>query len=205
MPEVLDALTHRRARRAFDPRPVPADVQEALWKALQVAPSHGNSQSVRVLVAQGSDVRERLIAALSKGNQNWAPAAPLLFALTAVPSHDLTIEGADGSVRELWAFHAGIAAGNILAQATAMGLTAHPMAAFDEAAVRAAFEAPPEVRVLAIFAVGYPGEVESLPEDLQRRETSGQERLGLERLVGIDRWDPEMGVSWQELRRQARG
>jgi hypothetical protein len=92
-----------------------------------------------------------------------------------------------------------------MAQATSMGLVAHPMASFSEPAARAAFEAPDDVRVLAIFAAGYPGEVESLPEDLQRRETSTQDRLSIERLVGIDRWDDEMGVSARDLRKQTRG
>lgn len=205
MAEMLKALTERRARRAFDSRPVPVEMQEALWAAVQVAPSHGNAQPVRILVAESVATRERLLGALGKGNMNWAPAAPLLFALAAIPSHDATFEGSDGQTRELWPFHAGIAAGNLMAQATSMGLVAHPMASFDETAARQAFEAPDEVRVLAVFATGYPGEVSSLPEDLQRREKSAQDRLGIERLVGVDRWHDEMSVSAHEARRQGRG
>jgi len=205
MVEVLDALTQRRARRAFDVRPVEPEVQAALWRAVQISPSHGNAQPVRVVVAESAEARERLLGALGQGNTSWAPAAPLLFALAAIPSHDSTFESEDGQVRELWAFHAGIAAGNLMAQATSMGLIAHPMASFDEGAARKAFEAPDDVRVLAIFAVGYPGEVSSLPEDLQRRETSTQDRLGIERLVGIDRWNDEMSVSARDVRRQVPG
>lgn len=205
MATVLEALTKRRARRAFAPTPIPADVQEALWRAAQIAPSHGNAQSARILVAASADARQRLLAALGQGNLSWAPAAPLLFALASVPAHDMTIEAGDGSTRELWPFHAGIVAGNLMAQATSMGLVAHPMASFSEPAARAAFEAPDDVRILAIFAVGYPGEVESLPEDLQRRETSTQDRLGIERLVGVNRWNDEMGMSARDLRKQTRG
>lgn len=204
MAEVLDVLVQRRARRAFDARPVENDVQETLWRALQVAPSHMNAQPTRVLVARSADVREKLLAALSAGNQSWAPAAPLLFALVSLPEHDAVIEGSDGRVRELWGFHAGLAAGNLLAQATALGLIAHPIATFDEAAARAVFDAPAEARILVIFAVGYPGAVESLPEDLQRRESSRQHRLELDHLVGVDRWDAKMGVSYRSLREQTR-
>ena len=200
MPELLAVLRDRRARRAFDSRPVLEDVQDALWQAVAVAPSHANAQPTRVLVADSPHVRQQLIEALSDGNRQWAPAAPLLFALLANPSHDSAPRNRDGSQRELWAFHAGIAAGNLMAQATACGLVAHPMAGFDEEAVRAAFGVPDDLRVITIFAAGYPGTTESLPADLQRRETDPQERLPLTHLVGHDAWNAEMGVSARGLR-----
>ena len=186
MPELIEALSGRRARRAFDPREVPAEVQESLWQAVSVAPSHGNVQSGRLLVAKSDAVRTDVVAAISEGNRNWAPAAPLLVALGSMPDHEHA--DAYGRERALWSFHAGIAAGNLMAQATALGLIAHPMAGFDEGGVRDAFGAPDELRVLVVFAIGYPGSVESLPEDLQGRETREQRRQPLERLVAVDRW-----------------
>ena len=186
MAELIEALAGRRARRAFDPRAVPAETQELLWRAVSVAPSHGNVQSTRLLVAESEAVRTSLLAALSEGNRNWAPAAPLLVALGSMPDH----EHADsyGEERALWSFHAGIAAGNLMTQATALGLIAHPMAGFDEAGVRDAFGAPEELRILVVFAIGFPGPAESLPEDLQKREQREQRRQPLDRLVATDRW-----------------
>jgi nitroreductase len=200
--ELIEPLAKRRATRAFDVRPVPMDMQELLWRAVSIAPSHGNSQPVRLLVAVSPTVRERLVAALSEGNRQWAPAAPLLFALLANPAHDGMQRNSDGSERELWAFHAGIAAGNLMTEATALGLVAHPMAGFDEPAVREAFGAPPEVRVLAVFAAGYPGAAESLPEDLRPRESTPQERLPIANLVGFDAWHAGMGPSARDLRKR---
>lgn len=204
MAELLEALTQRRARRSFAPDAVPADIQQALWQAVQVAPSHANAQPTRILVANSETTHQQLVQALSAGNRSWAPAAPLLFALAALPAHDTMFESTEREQRALWAFHAGIAAGNLMAQATAMGLIAHPMASFDEAAVRGVFEAPGDLRVLAVFAVGYPGTLESLPDDLQRKEQSPQERLPLERLVAGDHWEERMGVSAHELRKERR-
>jgi nitroreductase len=200
MPEILPALAGRRARRSFDPRPVPAEVEATLWEAVRIAPSHGNSQATRVLVARSADTRARLEAALSEGNRNWAPAAPLLAVVASLPGQDHTQEDSDGTVRELWAFHAGIATGNLLAQATALGLIAHPMAGFDAPAVRAAFGAPGELRVLAVVAIGYPGPVEALPADLQRREQGPQRRLPIATVVADDRWTDENALSWAEYR-----
>lgn len=205
MPELLEALSQRRARRAFDLRPVPAELQELLWRAVSVAPSHGNSQPTRILLAESDAARTALVAALSEGNRQWAPAAPLLFAIGVMSTHDAVQTGSDGSTRELWAFHAGIATANLLAQATALGLTAHPMAGFDEPAVRAAFGAPPELHLLAVVAAGYPGEAAALPDDLAARENRPQERLPLTHVVAHDRWDPDMALSPRDLRQREQG
>ena len=191
MAKLIEALAERRARRAFDPREVPAEAQELLWRAVSVAPSHGNTQSVRLLVAQSAETRAKLAAALSEGNRGWAPAAPLLAGLAALPAHEQP--GAGGEDRALWSFHAGVAAGNLMAQATALGLIAHPMAGFDEEAVRDAFAAPPDLRVVIVFAIGYAGDPASLPADLQRREARDQRRQPLDRLVAIDRWEARNG------------
>lgn len=188
---LLPALSKRRAYRAFDARPVPAGAQHRLWLAVQVAPSHGNVQSTRVLVAHRRDVHEAVIAALSEGNKQWAPAAPLFAAIASLPAHERARNYGDD--RALWALHAGIALGNLMAQATHEGLVAHPMANFDEAAIRRAFGAPPELRVLAVVAIGYPGDPSTLPEDLQARETAPRKRQPLSSLVVFDRWERHHG------------
>lgn len=202
MPEVLPALAQRRAQRAFDPRPVPQEVQDTLWRSVSLAPSHGNTQPTRIVVAVSPEARQRLIAALSDGNRSWAPAAPLLFALLVNPEHSPAQPNSDGSLREFWAFNAGIAAGNLLAQATALGLVAHPMAGFDEPAARDALGIPANIRVSVIFAVGYPGSLQSLPEDLRAKETAPQERIPLANLVAMDRWSDSLAPSARDLRKR---
>ncbi len=199
MAELIEALAGRRARRSFTTDPVPPEIKEVLWRAINVAPSHGNTQPARVLVAESPGVREKLVAALSEGNRSWAPAAPLLFALVA------NFEGADTPIeRELIAFNSGIAVGSLLVQATSMGLTCHPMASFDEAAARLALGVPENVRVLVIVAVGYPGPIEALPPDLQEKELAPQYRIPLENLVGLDRWGDAQALSARELRKRQR-
>lgn len=204
MPDIIDALGQRRARRAFDLRAVPDDVQRALWRAVSVAPSQGNTQPTRVLVARSPATRAGVVASLSEGNRGWAPAAPLLAAIASLPSHDFTVKNSDGSERELWAFNSGIAVGNLMAQATAMGLVAHPMGGFDEVGIRRAFGAPGDLRVLVVVAIGYPGAAESLPSDLQVKEVAAQDRLPIEYLVVEDRWTEEHGISARELKKRGK-
>lgn len=196
---LLPALAKRRASRAFSGQPVPPEAQELLWQAVSVAPSRGNSQPTRLLVARSDAVRKALEGALSKNNRTWASAAPLFVAIAVNPSHDGVETNSDGSEREMWGYHAGIATGNLMAQATALGLIAHPMSKFDEVAARAAFAAPPQIRLMTIVAVGYPGSPESLPPDLQEREKMPQDRLPLVNLVADDRWGPEHGISARDL------
>jgi nitroreductase len=200
MPDVLEALSARRARRAISASPIPADVLGALWAAASLAPSHGNVQSTRLLVAATEPMRAAVFEALSQGNRNWAGNAAMLVAIAALPSHDTVQANSDGTTRDYWAYHAGIVTGNLLAQATALGLIAHPMAGFDEPAVRAAFDAPDELRVLAVVALGYPGPIGALSEDLQQREEAPQRRLPIATLVAIDRWEGGNGLSWREFR-----
>lgn len=204
MPEILTALADRRARRAFDPRPIEPEIEALLWRAASVAPSHGNSQPTRLLVARSAATRDGLVAALSPGNRSWAPFAPLIVGVASIPAHTSPHINSDGSERDLSGMQAGIALGNIMAQATALGLIAHPMAGFDEVAARRAFAAPEEVRILVLLAIGYPGAVDSLPEDLQKRELAPQDRIPLSNLVVEDRWTDEHGASARELRARAK-
>ena len=195
MPEVLPALANRRARRAFDPRAVPVEIQRTLWEAVSLAPSHGNGQPVRLVAAEGPVARAALFKALSEGNRQWAGAAPLLVAVLANPQHDFEAPNRDGTTRALWPLHTGIAVGNLLAQATELELVAHPMAGFDEAAVREALGIPQNVRVATVVAIGYPGNLADLVPDLRAREDAPRKRLPIENLVSIDRWDERQAVS----------
>ncbi len=165
-----------------------------------MAPSHGNNQTTRLVAAVSTEAHAALFGALSSGNRQWAGAAPVLVAVCAIPGQDLVQENSDGTTRELWAFHGGLAVGNLLAQATAMGLIAHPVAGFDEPAARDALGIPVDVRVLAIVAIGYPGTVESLVPDLQKRETAPQRRLPIDYVAAEDQWRDEQSVSMREYR-----
>ena len=174
---------------------------ETLAEAFRLAPSQGNNQPARLLFAIDQGVHEAVFAGLTRGNKNWAGAAPVLAAVAAVPAHDppLTLPG--DVERSYWQFDTGLAAANLMVQATALGLIAHPMAGFDEPEVRAAFAAPEHLRILAVVAIGYPGDVSALPEDLQAREAAPQRRLPAANVVAIDRWSEANDLSFAEFRK----
>ncbi|MCC6387191.1 MAG: nitroreductase family protein [Dehalococcoidia bacterium] len=200
MADVIPEIANRRARRAFANRPVPGELLDALWEAAGLAPSHGNTQPARILVARDPVVRERLFAACSPGNRNWAGAAPVLAAVCSDSDQETPQTNSDGTTRDLGAFCAGIVLGNVLAQATGSGLIVHPMAGFDEPAVRAAFEAPANVRVHVVIAIGFEGDPMQLPEDLRAKETAPQVRLPADIFVAEDRWTARNATTWRQYR-----
>jgi nitroreductase len=62
------------------------------------------------------------------------------------------------------------------------------MAGWDEEPMRAALDIPDPYRVVVVVAVGYPGRLEDLAEDLQARETAERARKPLAEIVHFNRW-----------------
>lgn len=124
----------------------------ALLEAARWAPSAGNEQPWRfVAVPRGHPRRAGLEAALRPGNA-WAKRASVLLVSLAKTTREKKDGGAEPNA---WAEHdTGIATGLLLVQATHLGLAAHPMAGWDADALCAALDVPPELRPMAVIAVG---------------------------------------------------
>lgn len=178
-------MEQRRSLRALDPnRPVPQEVLERLLEAARWAPSSGNMQPWRFVVVREPEALTRAQQALRRGNQAWATKAPVLLIVCGDPDDDSIADG-----KPYYLFDCGLAAENLLLQGIAEGLVMHPMLGWYEEPMRAALEIPANVRVAVVIAVGYPGRLEDMPEDLQRRETAPRVRKPLSELVHYDRWE----------------
>jgi nitroreductase len=181
-PRIADLIARRTSSRSFASTPLPADMVESLLEAARWAPSYGNRQPSRWVVVRDPVVLARVHAALTRGNA-YATAAPLLIALCGDPN-----EGQQRDGREYYLLDAGLALENLLLQAVALGLHAHPMGGFDEAIARAALRIPAHVRVLALVAVGYPGNLDNLDARTLERELRPRTRKPLEEIRSYDRW-----------------
>ncbi len=73
-------------------------------------------------------------------------------------------------------FDTGAAWQNIGLQAASMGLVAHGMGGFDYDRAKEALHVPEGYTVEAMFALGRPGKVEDLPEQLQANEAASSNR-----------------------------
>jgi nitroreductase len=85
-------------------------------------------------------------------------------------------------------------------QATALGLAVHQMGGFDPEKLMQLYPIPEGFTPVIIFAVGYPGQSEKLPEDLQKREQAPRSRKPLESFVFTDQWGkPSPHIQSQSL------
>ncbi len=184
MQKILNAISSRRARRAFDPdKPVPEDVLERVLGAAHLAPSCSNSQSWRFLVLRDGDALEAGRGSLAGGNY-WAKRAPVLIAICTNPEDDCQLS--DG--RDYALFDTGMATALLMIQATEEGLYAHPMAGFSPGKVREAFGITPPTIVVTMLALGYPGATEGLSEKHLEQEKAERDRKPPASVVFKNSW-----------------
>jgi nitroreductase len=164
-------FVERWSRRAISPRPLTADTVRTLFEAARWAPSASNSQPWLFVFGDDATTLANLRPVLNDKNQRWATTAPLLiFAFARQLS-------ASGKPLPTAQFDTGSAWMSLALQAHALGLVTHAMAGFHHDKVYEATGVPADEYVaLAAIAVGYPGEVLLLPEDLRARETPSQRK-----------------------------
>jgi nitroreductase len=174
---IFDLLARRWSTRAFSGRSVDRETLVSLFEAARWAPSSGNGQPWSYLVATNDNVaeHERMASVLTPGNV-WARKAPVLALSVA------TVHRADKPVRT--AHHdLGLANENLVIQAVSMGLAVHMMAGFHIDMAREAFEIPTNHDPLAMLAIGYPGDPESLPEELRAKDLASRQRRPIREFV----------------------
>lgn len=183
---VDETIRRRWSPRAFAERDVPDDELRALLEAARWAPSSFNEQPWRFLVARRDrpEELERMHACLTQGNRQWARKAPVL--MLTIAKLDFQRNGEENR----HAFHdVGLAMGNLVNQATAMGLYVHQMAGIDPERARAMYGVPDGFEVVAGVAIGYLGSPDRLDDPRRReREMGERSRKPLEDLVFEGSW-----------------
>jgi nitroreductase len=177
----IDPLLARRwSPRAFASRRVEDEQLDALLEAARWAPSCFNAQPWRFAVARADDdpaAHARLAALLFPKNLRWAAHAPLLIVTAARRVFD------DGKPNQHAWHDVGLAVGNLLAQATSMGLVVHQLAGFDREQARIELGLPDDCDPVTMLAIGFPGEPSQLDDDLRERELAPRTRIALTDLI----------------------
>lgn len=156
---VLSAIMHRWSPRSFSDRDVSADLLKKVFEGARWAASSFNEQPWRFLVGHRNSLTyKKIFSALVPFNQAWATSAPVLIlgaAKTKFSHND--------APNRVALFDLGAASSYLTLQASALGLSTHQMAGFDEAIARQAFEIPDTYLLGSVIALGYQGEPEALP------------------------------------------
>ena len=168
-------LAERWSPRGFDQgHHLGDDHVAALLEAARWAPSAGNSQPWRFLVARrGEDAHGALFAALNPGNQAWAGGASALVLVAARTAAE------DGTPQPWALYDTGQAVASLVTQAQAHGLAVHQIGGFDSDAVRAGFGLGQALAPVVVLAVGRADPDAELLGHLAAREAAPRSRRPL--------------------------
>jgi glutaredoxin-dependent peroxiredoxin len=170
--EVREAIQKRRATRRFDTRPIEEDKVMLLIEAMRLSPSCNNNQPWMVVVAKDRESLEKIKVALTKGNA-YVKNAPLIFAVCGKVEDDCHLNDR----RDYFLFGCGLAVGELMLQATELGLIAHPIAGYDPLMVKKNLNIPDDYVLITLVNIGYPGtDASMLSEKQLEAETKRPER-----------------------------
>ena len=182
---IHDLLAERWSPYGFEDRSVAEADLRSLFEAARWAASSYNEQPWSFFVATRENPTEftRLLSCLVEANQAWAKAAPVL-ALGVV-----SLRFARNNKDNRAAVHdLGLAAGNLLVEATARGLCVHQMIGILPDKAREVYQIPGHSEAWTAMAIGYKGDPAKLPDALKERDLAPRQRKPLSQFVFTGRW-----------------
>ncbi len=189
---ILPILAERWSPYGFEKRPVSEADLCSLFEAARCAASSYNEQPWSYLVATRENPAEfgRLLSCLVEGNQAWAKEAPVL--VLGIVSLRFARNNQDNraAVHDL-----GLAAGNLLAEATTRGLSVHQMIGILPDKARELYQIPEHFEAWTAMAIGYKADPTKLPDVLRERDTALRQRKPLNKFVFTGRWGQPMPLA----------
>ena len=182
---ILPALAERWSPYGFEDRPVAEADLLSLFEAARWAASSYNEQPWNYLVATKENPKEfaRLLSCLLEANQAWAKAAPVLVLGVVSLRFVKNNKENRAAVHDL-----GLAAGNLLVEATTRGLSVHQMIGILPDKAREVFQIPEHFEAWTALAIGYKSDPTTLPDALKERDLSPRQRKPLNEFVFTGQW-----------------
>lgn len=169
---VMDVIKNRRSRRAYSDRLVESDKIHSLFEAARWAPSSLNEQPwYYVYATRDQELWQKIFESLSESNKVWAQNAPLLICSLARRNF-IRFNTPNPSAR----YDLGAANAFLSLQAAHLGLNVHQIAGFDANVVVRNLGVPERYEPVIVMAIGYPGDIQALPDKLKEREVAPRER-----------------------------
>ena len=187
---IHEMMKRRWSPRAFEPRPMPRADILTLLEAARWAASSFNQQPWHFLVATRDDADRfaQLLDCLVPGNQVWARNASLLILTVTKRTFDHNDSPNSCCVHDI-----GLAACQLVLQATELGYATHQMAGIEPDKIREVYGVPEGYDPVTGIAVGYAGDPDSLPDDLREMELEARTRRPFNAFVFADRWGQSAG------------
>ena len=182
---ILKLLADRWSPYGFEDRPVPEADLRSLFEAARWAASSYHEQPWNYVVATREDSVEfgRLLACLVEANQAWAKTAPVLVLGVVSLQFAKNKQDNRAAVHDL-----GLAAGNLLVEATARGLFVHQMIGILPDKARELYKIPEHFEAWTALAIGYKADPAKLPDALKERDLAPRQRKPLSEFVFTGQW-----------------
>lgn len=170
---VLEVIQQRRSRRAYADRMVEPEKIRSLFEAARWAPSSLNEQPWFYIYATRDQeaLWNKIFETLKEGNKVWAMHAPLLI-LSLTRKKFIRFDAPNPAAR----YDLGAANAFLSLQAAHLGLNVHQIAGFDPQTAVRNLSVPDRYEPVIVMAIGYPGDADTLPENLKAREVAPRER-----------------------------
>ncbi|MBH04125.1 MAG: nitroreductase [Xanthomonadales bacterium] len=169
-----DRLATRWSPYVFSEQPVPRDTLRSVFEAARWSASSFNEQPWRFLVSRKNrdDTHDRIVNCLAEGNQVWAKHAPVL--LIGIYRHRFAESGKENKAAP---HDLGLAAGQMVFEASRHDLFVHMMIGLDPAAARRTFGIPNDAEAYTAMAIGYRDAADNADASLREREAKPCQRL----------------------------
>jgi nitroreductase len=169
---ILQVLAERWSPYGFEDRSVSEADLRSLFEAARWAASSYNEQPWNYL-----------LSCLVEANQAWAKAAPVLVLGIVRLQFAKNNQDNRAAVHDL-----GLAAGNLVAEATARGLSVHQMIGILPDKAREIYQIPEHFEAWTAMAIGYKADPAKLPDALKERDLAPRQRKPLSEFVFTGHW-----------------
>src|SRR5208283_5160670 len=189
---ILQVLAERWSPYGFEDRPVSEADLRSVFEAARWAASSYNEQPWNYLLASRENPQEfgRLLSCLVEANQAWAKAAPVLVLGVVNLRFAKNNKDNRAAVHDL-----GLAAGNLVAEAAARGLSVHQMIGILPDKVREIYQIPEHFEAWTAMAIGYKADPATLPEALKERDLTLRQRKPLGKFVFTGKWGQSLPLA----------
>ena len=168
--DVMTAIRTRRSIRTYADRPVEEEKLRLVLEAGRLAPSAGNRQKWRFVVARDPATRKKL--AVAADNQGFVGEAPAVIAACALETERVMSCGVKAYPVDL-----AIAVDHMTLKATEEGLGTCWIGAFQQDRVKEILGIPDHVRVVVLLPIGYP-----------QRQPGATSRKPFAEVVAFEKW-----------------
>ena len=170
---LLEAIEQRSSKRSYAETSIEPEKIQSLFEAARWAPSSSNEQPWTYIYATKDETElwSKLFDTLNDMNKIWVERAPLL--VMGLIRKNFISNGKPNSYAN---YDLGAANALLSLQATHIGLNVHQMGGFNREIAKANMKVPDTHEVVVMMAIGYPGNLEKLPENLKQREVAPRQR-----------------------------